>query len=67
MRLNINSQFFWNWCNGNPDQNSIVLSQWVRLVPNGHTLAGFVIGALCLMTMATLQKEHYTKLILVPK
>ena len=35
----------------------------VRLVPNGHTIAGFAIGAIRLATMATLQLRalHKTK------
>ena len=55
-----NSQFFWNWCNGNgnpwqPRPNRKTQPFCVkgfRLVPNGHTLAGFAIGDLCLATIA---------------
>ena len=35
-------------------RNPIFLGQGVQLVPNDNSLAGFVTGAFCLATMATL-------------
>jgi hypothetical protein len=48
-------------------QNLTILgSGYLAPVPNGHTLAGFSIGALCLATMTTLYLKHYTKPKLFP-
>ena len=46
-------------------QNSTASGREFRLVPNGHTLAGFAIGAICLATTATLQllALHKTKIL----
>ena len=50
-------------------QNSTASGREFRLVPNGHTLAGFAIGAICLATTATLQSRlqllalHKTKIL----
>ena len=50
----LNSQFFLNWCNGNPDKIVKLNRFGSRGSGNGHTLAGFAVGALRLATMATL-------------
>ena len=53
----LNSQFFLKLVQWQPQQNRKTQPFWVkgfRLVPNGHTLAGFAVGALRLATMATL-------------
>ena len=57
--LILNSQFFWNWRNCNPNQIAKPNYFGFWLVPNGHTLAGFAIGALSLAIMATLHLYRY--------